>query len=359
MSETIGVGIIGTGLSATMHVQALAQVPGVRVLAVSGTTRQKAAEFAARYGIPAAFDRVEDLLAWPGIQAIHLCTPPFAREEYVTMAARAGVHVLIEKPMARDLLEADRIIAACRAGGVTLGAMFQFRFMPLPQQIKRELDAGKLGRIFLADCRAKWWRDPAYYAGSSWRGRRALEGGAVLINQAIHTIDLLLWLAGPVRQVAGRVATAVHPIEMEDVAAATLEFASGAIGSLVASTATYPGFAEQIELHGERGSLILNQGDGIAEWRLKDAAPERVTAAEQRAESSRDPSRVSLVGHIAEFTDFYEAIRQRRPPAIDGQEGRKALEVVKAIQLSGARGGVPISLPLTGSFDSGGPAALD
>ncbi|MGH2460765.1 MAG: Gfo/Idh/MocA family protein, partial [Chloroflexota bacterium] len=332
--DSIGVGIVGTGLSATMHVQALAQVPGVRVLGVVGTSHEKATRFAGQYQIPQAFERVEALLAVPELRAIHLCTPPFAREEYAALAARAGVNVLIEKPMARNLAEADRIIAACREGGVVLGALFQFRFTPLPRRIKRDLADGRLGRIFLADCYAKWWREPAYYANSAWRGRRDLEGGAVLINQAIHSIDLLQWLAGPVRQVAARVKTAVHQIEMEDVATATLEFDSGALGTLVASTATYPGFSERLELHGDRGSLILNQGQGTADWTVKGEEPERISALDQRAESARDPAKVSLVGHVAEFVDFYDALRTGRAPAIDGGEGRRALEIVEAIRLS-------------------------
>src|SRR5262249_4481274 len=182
-----------------MHVQALAEVREVRVLGVVGTTREKAEAFAAKYGIGGAFDRVEPLLEVAGLRAIHLCTPPFARVEYAEKAAEAGINVLVEKPMARNVAEADRIIAACREGKVRLGATVQMRFTPLPRQIKRDLDQGKLGRIFLADCYAKWWRDPSYYASSTWRGRRDLEGGAVLINQAIHGIDLLQWLAGPVR----------------------------------------------------------------------------------------------------------------------------------------------------------------
>jgi UDP-N-acetyl-2-amino-2-deoxyglucuronate dehydrogenase len=340
------VGIIGTGLSATMHLQALRSVAGVAVRAVVGTTAEKAAAFASQHGIPQAFANSDELIQRGQVDAIHLCTPPFAREQYVKVAARAGVHVLIEKPMARNVAEADRIIVAARAGGVTLGAMFQMRFMPLPQRIKAEIEAGKLGRIFLADCQAKWWREPAYYANSTWRGRRELEGGAVLINQAIHSIDLLQWLAGPVRRITGRVATAVHAIEMEDVAVATVEFASGAIGVIEASTATYPGFGERIQLHGDRGSLILNQGDATAEFHPRDGQSERFEASTQRGESARDPAKVSLVGHVAQLTDFYEAIRAGRPPLIDGAEARKALEIVEAIRLSSDRGGVPVSLPL-------------
>lgn len=343
MNDPIRVGIIGTGLSATMHVQALASVAGARVAAVAGTSPGKAAEFAARYQIPLACASPEELLDRAAVQAVHLCTPPFAHEEYARLAARRGIHVLVEKPMARNVAEADRIIAACREGGVRLGAQFQMRFMPLPQRIKRELAQEKLGRIFLADCSAKWWRDPEYYRNSSWRGRLDLEGGAVLINQAIHSIDLLQWLAGPIRRLTARAATALHSIEGEDVATAVLEFASGAIGTLVTSTATYPGFPERIELHGERGSLLLHQGQGVAEWYLKGAEPERVTAEEQRNESSRDPAKMTLVGHIAQFTDFYAALREGRSPAIDGAEGRKALAIVEAIQRSSAQG-EPIEL---------------
>ena len=345
MAEAIRVGIIGTGLSGTMHVQALANVPGVEVVAVAGTTLEKARAFASEHQIPLFYDSVPRLLVEASVAAIHLCTPPFAREEYAALAAKAGVHVLIEKPMARDLAEADRIIAACRAGGVRLGAQFQMRFMPLPSQIKRDLDEGKLGRIFLADCYAKWWREPTYYSGSAWRGTLAGEGGAVLVNQAIHSIDLLQWLAGPVKRLSARTATAVHAIEGEDLAVATVEFEGGAIGSLVASTATYPGFSERIELHGDRGTLILRQGEGVAEWYLKGAEPERISADSQRNELSRDPAKVSLVGHTAQYVDFYGALREGRPPVIDGAEGRKALEIAKAIQLSSARG-EPVSLPI-------------
>jgi predicted dehydrogenase len=346
MTKIFAVGIIGTGLSATMHVQALRSVPGVEVRAVAGTTPDKAAAFARQYAIPHPFGRGEDLIKRGQVDAVHLCTPPFAHEEFVRQAAGAGIHVLIEKPMARNTDEADRIVDAGRSGGVTLGAMFQMRFMPLPRQVKADLDAGRLGRVFLADCHAKWWRDPEYYASSAWRGRRDLEGGAVLINQAIHSIDLLQWLAGPVSRVTGRVATAVHAIEMEDVAVATVEFASGAFGVIEASTATYPGFAERIELHGDRGSLILNQGQAIAEWHPRDGTTERIEAAVQRGDSARDPAKVSLVGHIAQFTDFYDAIRAGRPPLIDGAEGRKALEIVEAIHLSSEQGGIPVELPI-------------
>ncbi len=339
-------GILGTGLSATMHVQALQSVPGVIVGAVAGTSLEKAAAFAAEHAIPASYGSAEELLDRSRIDAVHLCTPPFARSTYAAQAARAGIHVLIEKPMARNVAEADRIIAACREGGVTLGAMFQMRFMPLPRQIKDELRTGRLGRVFLADCYAKWWRSPEYYTASSWRGRREQEGGAVLINQAIHSIDLLQWLAGPVKRVTGRVATAVHAIEMEDVAVATVEFTSGAFGVIEASTATYPGFTERIELHGDRGAMILHQGRGVVEWHPLGGPSERGEASAQRNESSSDPAKVSLVGHVAQFVDFYDAIRHGRSPSVDGAEGRRALEIVEAIRTSSELGGIPVDLPL-------------
>lgn len=344
--DPIVVGILGTGLSATMHVQAVRSVPNVEVIAVAGTSSEKATAFAVEHGIPSSFGSADELLERSPVDAIHLCTPPFARERYVVEAARAGIHVLIEKPMARTVAEADRMIAACREGGVTLGAMFQMRFMPLPRAIKNDLLDGRLGRVFLADCYAKWWRNPEYYAASSWRGRREQEGGAVLINQAIHSIDLLQWLAGPVVRVTGVVATALHHIEMEDVAVATVEFASGAMGIIEASTATYPGFAERIELHGERGAMLLHQGQGVVEWHGRDGSSERIEASAQRNESSSDPAKVSLVGHVAQFIDFYDAIREGRLPSVDGTEGRRALEIVEALRRSSEQGGIPVGLPL-------------
>jgi UDP-N-acetyl-2-amino-2-deoxyglucuronate dehydrogenase len=343
--EPIGVGIVGTGLSATQHMTALVQVPLARVVAVAGTSEEKARAFADRWGIPRAHGSAEAMLRDPEVEAVHLCTPPDQRVAVAEAAACAGKHVLIEKPMGRNVAEADRVIAACDAAGVRLGAMFQNRFTPLPRKVKDALDAGRLGRLLLVTLSSKWFRTAEYYRDSSWRGTAAREGGAALINQAIHAIDLLRWICGPVSEVQGMTATQLHPIEMEDVGLALFRFESGAVGSLVGTTVAYPGFPERLELHGSEGSVILAQGEGRLEWYLRGEEPRVEQAETQRSGASADPAAISSHGHVAQFTDFYTAIRVGRQPFVDGHEGRQALELVEAIYRSG-RSHQPVRLPL-------------
>jgi predicted dehydrogenase len=256
----------------------------------------------------------------------------------------AGKHVLVEKPMARNVAEADRIIAACDRAGLTLGAMFQYRFSPLARKVKAAVEGGRLGKLLLIDLQAKWFRSDAYYRESNWRGTAAREGGAVLINQAIHSIDLLRWIGGPVDEVQGLTATTLHPIEMEDVGLAMLRFRSGAVGSIVATTVALPGFPERLAFHGDKGSAVLIQGEGTIEWYLAGEEPRRERAATQVSGASSDPAATPSAGHVAEFTDFYTAIREGRKPLIDGREGRQALELVEAIYRS-ARERRPVHLP--------------
>ena len=344
-AEAVGVGIIGTGLSATQHMTALVQVPLARVVAVVGTSEDKARVFAEKWGIPRAYGSAAAMLGDPDVEAVHLCTPPDTRVALAEAAAGAGKHVMIEKPMARNVAEADRVIAACDAAGVALGAMFQNRFTPLPRRVKEALDVGRFGRLLLVTLSSKWFRSAEYYRGSSWRGTAAREGGAALINQSIHAIDLLRWICGPVSEVQAITATQLHPIEMEDVGVALLRFESGAVGSLVGTTVAYPGFAERLELHGSEGSVVLVQGDGRLEWYLRGQEPIVEQADTQVSGARSDPAATTSHGHVAQFTDFYAAIRERRRPFVDGREGRHALELVEAIYRSG-RSHLPVRLPL-------------
>jgi predicted dehydrogenase len=336
-TEGIGVGILGTGMSAGMHARALQSVPDVRVEAVAATSLAKAQAFAAEWGIPRAGVGLESLLREPAVQLVHLCTPPYLHVEEARACAAAGRHVLIEKPMARNVAEADAIIQACAEAGVTLACLFQYRFMPLAQRARAALLEGELGRVISADVFVKWWRSPEYYRSGSWRATRAKEGGGVLINQAIHLIDLAQWLVGPVEELQGLAHTGFHDIETEDIGLALLRYASGAVGVLDATTVAYPGFAERIEIHGELGTLILNQGQGTLEWHLKGEAGPRIEGAtEQRQAAAGDPRQISYAGHIAEFTQVIEALLARRRPPIDGAGGRAAVAIVEAIYRSSA-----------------------
>jgi UDP-N-acetyl-2-amino-2-deoxyglucuronate dehydrogenase len=332
----VGVGIVGTGLSATQHLTALKDVPNGRAVAVAGTSLAKAREIADKWGIERAYGSYGELVRDPAVEAVHVCTPPNVRAEVARAAAAAGKHILVEKPMGRTAAEADQVIAACDAAGVQLAAMFQNRFTPLARAARAAVAEGKLGRLLLVTLSSKWYRTAEYYAqGSGWRGTAAGEGGAALISQAIHAIDLMLWICGDVAEVTALTATTVQPIEMEDVGLALLRFESGAVGSLVGTTVAYPGFAERLELHGSEGSLLLAQGEGRLEWHLKGQEPTVQTASEQVSAGSRDAASISYFGHSAEFTDFYAAIREGRGPFIPGREGRRAVELVEAIYRSG------------------------
>ena len=345
MAAPVGVGIVGTGLSATQHLTALKDVPNGRVVAVSGTSLDKARVFAEQWGIPRAHASAEELFADPEVEVVHTCTPPDTRVALAELAARHRKHLLVEKPMARTVAEADRLLAICDAAGVRVAAMFQNRYTPLARSLKAAIDAGKLGRLLLVTVNAKWYRTAEYYTDSGWRGSTDREGGAVLINQAIHAIDLVRWLVGPVLEVEALTATQLHPIDMEDVGLAILRYANGALGSIVATTVAYPGFPDRLELHGSEGSAILRQGEGQLEWYLRGEEPRVEQASDQVSRGSSDPAATPSGGHIAEFADFYAAIRDGRAPAVDGRQGRDALELVEAIYRSG-RERRPVRLPL-------------
>ncbi len=336
----IRVGIVGTGLSASQHLTALRQMPEALVVGVAGTSPEKARAFAANWDIPSAFHSVAALLAEGAIDVLHTCVPPDARVALVRACAARGVHVLLEKPMARTVAEADAIIDIAAAAGITLGAMFQNRFTPLAQRARELVLGGELGRVIIVELSARWYRETTYYRGSAWRGTREREGGAVLINQAIHGIDLLQWICGPVQELSARVATQVQPIETEDTGLATLRFANGALGSIVATTAGWPGFSDRLEIQGTDGWARLIQAEGRLEWQRR-GMPEPVVeqATSQVSGGSRDPAATPSAGHVAAFRDLYAALAAGTRPALDGIEGRRALAIVEAMYRASREGG--------------------
>jgi UDP-N-acetyl-2-amino-2-deoxyglucuronate dehydrogenase len=332
--EPVGVGIVGTGTSATQHLTALRDVPNGRAVAIAGTTLARARALAEQWGVPGAYGSYDDLIADPAVEVVHTCTPPDLRLPIARAAAAAGKHVLVEKPIGRTVAEADQIIEVCERAGVKLAAMFQNRFTPLALRLKAAVDEGRLGRLLLATLTSKWYRTAEYYQSTPWRATVERDGGGALINQAIHGIDLLRWICGPVAEVRGLTARTLHPIETEDVGMALLRFESGALGQIVGTSVAYPGYSERIELHGTEGSAVLVQGEGRLEWYLRGEEPRTEVAAEQVSAGGRDPRTISYHGHTAEFADFYDAIRRGREPFIPGREGRHALELVEAIYLS-------------------------
>jgi len=226
-----------------------------------------------------------------------------------TAAVRRGIHVLVEKPLDTTTAAIDALIAEADRAGVKAGVFFQERLAPEMVALKAKIESGELGVPLFASGHVKWYRPPEYYSGSRWRGTWKLDGGGALMNQGIHTVDALVWLMGPVARVTGRTATRLHDIEVEDTAAALLEFESGAVGTIEATTAAFPGFPRRLEVTGTKGSIVHE--DPARPATVADATP-----------------------HRRVFEDFIAAIRQKRTPACDARQGRRSVAIVEAIYRS-------------------------
>jgi predicted dehydrogenase len=346
----LGFAIVGTGLISRFHARALAEVPAARLVACCSSRPESAREFADEFSCQ-AYDTLPELLADPAIHAVSICTPSGAHLEPGVAAARAGKHVIVEKPLEITLRRCDRLIRECELHGVQLATIFPSRFHRASQDLKQAVDSGRFGQLTLGEAYVKWFRTQAYYDSGAWRGTWELDGGGALMNQAIHCVDLLRWLMGPVLDVQARTATLAHQrIAVEDTAAALLRFANGALGVIEASTASFPGALKRIEIHGAAGSAVLEEED-LIEWRF--AQPQRSDAAIRRrlarrtstAGGASDPRAIGHAAHARQFADFVQAIAERRPPAVDGRQGRQAVELILAIYKA-AELARPVKLPL-------------
>src|ERR1700675_1619980 len=260
---TTHIGLIGGGNINETHARAARAIPGGEIAAIFGTNVEKVGRLCREYG-GKPFSNFDEFLAHRPMQLVAIGSPSGLHAEQGITAARQGLHVLTEKPIDITIERADALIAEAHKAGVQLGVFFQDRYKPDILSVKNLVVAGALGKPILVDARVKWYRPPDYYSNSRWRGTWALDGGGALINQAIHTVDLLLYLLGDVARVQARTATVLHKIEAEDTAVATLEFASGAVGTLLATTAAYPGYPRRIEITGTEGTVILEHDRIIA-----------------------------------------------------------------------------------------------
>jgi len=331
------VGIVGTGAIAHKHAQAYRNI-GYQLVACGGLDPARGRSFAEAHGCEAAA-RWQDVCRRPDVDFVDVCTFPDVRLEPVTLCAAAQKHIQVQKPMATNLESARGMLAAARDAGILLGVVSQHRFDDSIRFLKRAIGAGRLGKILQADTYVKWRRSAEYYARPA-KGSWATEGGGALINQAIHQVDLLLWLAGRVWRVAGEWQIgAVHRIESEDVVSAVLRYASGATGVIQASTAFPPGQPERVEIHGTAGTAIVT-GDKLTTWDVEDDAGERPPLAGAAASGASDPLAISLAPFERQFRDFGEAIQSRRAPLCSGEDGYRALEVVVGIYRSCREGRV-------------------
>ena len=327
--KKLGIAIIGSGMVAQVHAAALREIEIVGVRGIWGRNLSTANDLATKYGMT-FYPTFESVLADPGIEAVIICLPPGYHAEFGVKAAAAGKHLLVEKPIETNLDKATQLIRAYQNKGLTLSVVFQNRFTPAAQKVKTALDAGLLGRLIQGDAYIKWYRSAEYYKANSWRGTTAIEGGGALINQAIHTIDLLQWFMGPVKSIFGRVQTAVHTIETEDTGLAVLEWQNGALGVIEGSTALWPGVKEKIEIHGEKGFIAL-EGGNITAWKVQGCEETDYVKPVKISYGQTNSPAISHVNHKAQLIDFISAIRENRDPQVTGEQGAKALAIVLAI----------------------------
>src|SRR5437870_6935293 len=333
-----GFAIVGCGMIAGFHLKALAEIEGARVVAVVDSVPAALERFAAKHELRCdLYGSLAPALARRDVDIVIVSTPSGAHMESAVAAAQAGKHVVVEKPLEITLERCDRIIEACQKGGVQLCTIFPSRFADANRALKAAVDAGRFGRLTLGETTCKWWRTQAYYDKGGWRGTWALDGGGALMNQAIHNVDLLLWMMGPATHVSGFTSTLAHErIEVEDTAVACIRFKSGALGVIEATTSVHPGYPKTIAIHGHKGSAVIEQED-VLRWDFDPPTPddERVKARfAQKVGASggaSDPAAISHRGHMLQLSDFVDAIRSNRTPKVDGREGRKAVAAICAI----------------------------
>ncbi len=324
----INIGIVGTGSIVKTYAKCIEELENAQLVALYTKSSGRIESAEKEFGVP-VFSSMAEFLQ-NEIDLVCVCNESGRHGEAIKAAARAGKHVLSEKPLETTSEKIDEIIEICQGQNVKLGCTLQNRCSPDYERVVEVVNSGKLGKLVMGNAHINWYRNESYYADSDWKGTFEFDGGAAFINQGIHTIDLLLHLMGSVKSVFGKVGTLVHDIEGEDVGAGILNFQNGAIGTITAGTALYPGYPERIEIYGENGSIIL-EGGTIKAWNIKDVPASQQTSDENHGSGASDPTAISHQNHKKVIADMIEAIVNNRPPMVDGAEARKAVEVITAI----------------------------
>lgn len=329
-------GIIGCGLISNWHADAINVIEGAELAGATDVNENARKAFTGKYGIK-AYDSVEALLE-SDVDIVSVCTPSGLHAPLAIQVANAGKHVIVEKPMAITLKQADDIIEACEKNNVKVAVISQLRYSESVKKIKEAINSNLLGRIVTADVYMKFYRSQEYYDKGGWRGTWKMDGGGALMNQGIHGIDLLCHLMGRVKKVSAFTRTLARNIEVEDTASAIVEYENGAIGVIQGTTSIYPGYPRKFELNGDKGSIVL-QEDIIKEWTIEGMeGPGEVEQRESKSKSSSDPAAFGIEGHVKQITDMVDAVNNNRRPFVDQYEGRKPIELILAIYESSKTG---------------------
>ena len=384
MARRLRFGIVGAGVIGPTHAEAIASLPDAELVAVADNGHERAEMLAEQYGIT-AYANLRQMLDREELDVVNICTPSGLHGEQACQVMRSGRHVIVEKPMAISLAAIDEMLRVQQETGVKLAVISQHRFDPASRQVHDLVEQKAFGRLVLGNAQIPWWRSQAYYDSGAWRGTWALDGGGVLMNQSIHSIDLLQWLMGPVKSVCAYTDTLAHRIETEDVAVAVLRFASGALGTISATTAAYPGVTTRVEVFGDRGSAVLEddlltylhlarddaeepgpygsmaqapgqqsavaQGStgvargstgvardsmGVARDSI-DVARDSMDVARGSVPEDKGPAGVSAITHALQIADMIRAIREDGTPLVDGLAGRRPVAIILAIYESARR----------------------
>lgn len=342
--KSIGFAIVGTGAIADKHAEAIAAAEGAELRAVYNRTTAKAETFADRHSGEVE-TTLEGLLNRKDIDVVCITTPTGNHADAAIAALQSGKHVLCEKPLDTNTERVDRMLKAADEAQRILACVFQSRFGPGVTRARQAIQAGRLGKLTVCNVRTKWWRSQKYYDEGGWKGTWALDGGGALMNQGIHGVDLLQWLVGMPESVQAFAGTLAHTgIETEDTLLANLRFPGGALGNIECATSAYPGFPRVIEISGDRGSIFL-EDDQITRWEFAETLPEDEEVRKSFADDSlksgaSDPMAISSIGHQKHVEDLVGAIRENRPAAIPGSEGRHAVALIEAIYTAAREGNV-------------------
>jgi len=353
--ERLRFGIIGCGVIGPTHAEAISNVPEARLVAVADLAPERADKLASTYGVTPYSD-IGEMLRNEQLDVVDVCTPSGLHGAHACQVMRSGRHVIVEKPMEITRAAMDEMLRVQADTGVKLAVISQHRFDPASQQTHELVTDGALGRLVLGNAHIPWWRAQQYYDSGAWRGTWELDGGGVLMNQSIHSIDVLQWMMGPVRTVYAYTDTLAHRMETEDVAVAVLRFTSGALGTIAATTGAYPGVTTRIDVFGDKGSAVIeddrmgylhlardDSGEvGAYGMGAKDRA-QAAPAPEKGGATAANPAALSSTTHAVQITDMIRAIREDGTPLVDGHAARHPVEIILAVYES-ARTGKEVSL---------------
>ena len=348
-NKTFGFGIVGAGMISHFHAKAIDAIENARLIGIYSIHKNKSDLFAAQHDCR-AFGTLDEMLRFPEIDIVCICTPSGIHLDASISCIEAGKHCLIEKPLEVTVERCDRIIEAAVKAGVKIGVIFPSRFYENSKRVKDAVDEKRFGDLVMGDAYVKWSRSTEYYQSGKWRGTWQYDGGGALMNQGIHSVDLLQWYMGRVESVRAVAANIRHKnIEVEDTIAATVKFVNGALGTIECSTAVFPGALKRIEIMGTEGTAILEESN-LIKWEFAKEKKEDKNIQLAKLNVSQggvyDPGDISFVGHQKQIEDMIHAIETGSNPLVDGHEGRKSVEIVEAIYESARTGQeVKLSLP--------------